>query len=84
MAMEPFADEVSALQVGDLKIENRLDRVSLYGSLDLTRDKAGLRLARELHTILGAVVAALQREGNALPEAVQAAQGEDTVKNPFG
>jgi hypothetical protein len=84
MAMEPFADEAAALQVGDLKIENRLDRVSLYGSLDLTRDKAGLRLARELHTILGAVVVALQREGNALPEAVQTAQGEDTVKNPFG
>ncbi|WP_193560482.1 hypothetical protein [Dankookia rubra] len=84
MAMEPFADEASALQVGGLKIENRLDRVSLYGSLDLTRDKAGLRLARELHTILEAVVAALQREDTALPETVQTAQGEDTVKNPFG
>lgn len=83
MAIDPFADETSAFQVGDLNLENRLDRVSLYGSLDLTRDKAGLRLARELHTILGAVVAALQREGDALPEAVQAAQGEDTVKNPF-
>jgi hypothetical protein len=84
VAMQPFADEVTALQVGDLKIENRLDRVSLYGSLDLTRDKAGLRLARELHAVLGAVVAVLEREGDALPEAVQTAQGEDTVKNPFG
>jgi hypothetical protein len=84
MGLEPFADEAAALEVGDLKIENRLDRVSLYGSLDLTRDKAGLRRARELHAVLAAVMAALEREGDALPEAVQTAQGEDTVKNPFG
>ena len=84
MGLTPFADEAAALQIGDLKVENRLDRVSLYGSLDLTRDEAGLRLARELRAVLGAVVAALEREGDALPEAVQTAEGEDTVKNPFG
>ncbi len=84
MGLDPFADEATALQVGDLKIENRLDRVSLYGTLDLTRDKAGLRLARELQAVLRAVVAALEGESDALPEAVQTAQGEDTVKNPFG
>ncbi len=84
MGLDPFADEATALQVGDLKIENRLDRVSLYGTLDLTRDKAGLRLARELQAVLRAVVAALEGESGALPEAVQTAQGEDTVKNPFG
>ncbi len=83
MGLEPFADEATALQVGDLKIENRLDRVSLYGSLDLTKDQAGLRLARELHAVLGAVVAALEREGGALPVAVPAPQADDTVKNPF-
>ncbi len=76
--------EATALQVGDLKVENRLERVSLYGSLDLTRDKAGLRLARELHAVLGAVVAALERGGDALPDAVPAPQAGETVKNPFG
>ncbi len=84
MDLTPFADEAAALQIGGLKVENRLDRVSLYSSLDLTMDKAGLRRARELHAVLGAVVAALERKGDALPEAVQTAQGEDTVKNPFG
>ena len=58
--------------------------MSLYGSLDLTKDKAGLRLARELHALLGAVVAALERAGDGLPEAVQAPRVDDTVKNPFG
>ena len=84
MGLEPFADEATALRIDDLEVENRLDRVSLYGSVDLTRDKAGLRLARELHAVLGAVVAALEREGDALPETARTAEREDTVKNPFG
>ena len=84
MSLEPFADEATALQLGELTIENRLDRVSLYGSLDLTRDRAGLRRARELRALLEAVVAALEREGSALPEAVEVGHGTETVKNPFG
>lgn len=83
MGLKPFADEAAAQQIGDLTIENRLDRVSLYGSLDLTRDRAGLQHARELQAVLKAVVTALEREGGTLPEAVQTTPG-DTVKNPFG
>ena len=74
MGLEPFADGATALQVGDLEIENRLDRASLHGGLDLTRDKAGLRLARGLRAVLGAVLAALEREGDALPDAVYIAE----------
>jgi hypothetical protein len=84
MSLEPFADEATTLRLGDLTVENRLDRVSLYGSLDLTRDRAGLRRARELQSLLGKVVAALEREGEALPEAVPVGQGTDSVRNPFG
>src|SRR3954470_8272648 len=45
----------------------KLDRVALYGSVDLTKDRAGLRRARELRALLEAVVSALEREGKALP-----------------
>ncbi len=34
----PFANESDALAIGKLNIENRLDRVSLFGDVDLTRD----------------------------------------------
>jgi hypothetical protein len=44
MSFRPFADEAVALRIGGLTGENRLDRVSLWGNLDLTRDRAGLRL----------------------------------------
>lgn len=83
MTLTPFADEATALQIGGLMVENRLDRVSLYGSLDLTRDRAGLARARALLALVQSVVAALEREGEALPEAVKVGTGTDSVKNPF-
>ncbi len=84
MGFRPFADEAAALQIGGLTAENRLDRVSLWGSLELTRDRAGLRRARELRGLLEAVVAALEGEGEPLPERIAPPAPPSTVKNPFG
>lgn len=83
MSFKPYADEAAVLQVGDLSIENRLDRVSLVGSLDLTRDRIGLQHARRLRDLLASVVMELERQGSALPEAAKTTS-TDTVKNPFG
>ena len=83
MSFRPYADEAAALQIGDLTIENRLDRVSLFGSLDLTRDTAGLHHARMLRDLFAAIVAELERPGIELPEVTKIAS-TDTVKNPFG
>ncbi len=83
MSLKPFADEATALQIAGLTIENRLDRVALFGSIDLTKDRAGLRRARELRLLLEAIVSALEREGDSLPEAIEV-KATDTVKNPLG
>ncbi len=83
MSLKPFADEATALQIAGLTIENRLDRVALFGSIDLTKDRAGLRRARELRGLLEAIVSALEREGDSLPEAIEV-KATDTVKNPLG
>ena len=40
--LKPFADDSAASAIGGLTVENGRDRVALYGSLDLTRDRAGL------------------------------------------
>jgi hypothetical protein len=76
----PFANEADVLQVGNLAIENRLDRVTLDGDVDLTLDKAGLAKARLLHALLGDVVAKL--EAADLPDALPAPDVK-TVANPF-
>ena len=56
----PYANEADVIEIGNLAIENRLDRITLAGDVDLTRDKPGLARARLLHRLLGDVVAALR------------------------
>ena len=46
----------------DLNIENRLDRVSLYGSVDITRDQEGLAQALRLKEVVDSMVSALNAE----------------------
>jgi hypothetical protein len=79
-AIKPFENESDCLQMGDLTIENRLDRVSLFGSLDITRDREGLALARHLKRVLDLTLAEL--EGAELPARITREAG-DSVENPF-
>jgi hypothetical protein len=77
---DPFDNEAQVLIIGKLMIENRLDRVTLSGDVDLTLDRQGLAHARELHALLGEVVAAL--ETRQLPDALPP-PAVKTVDNPF-
>ena len=65
----PYANESDVIRIGNLEIENRIDRLSLTGDMVLTRDQAGLALARELQALLGQVVSALEAQ-DPLPENV--------------
>lgn len=76
----PFANEADVLHVGDLMLENRLDRITLSGDVDLTLDQAGLALARRLHALLGEIVGRM--EGAELPERLPPPNVEQ-VDNPF-
>ena len=79
---KPFANESDVLTLGSLAVENRVDRVTLHGDVEITRDKAGLALAKQLQAVIDATVKALQAD-NALPDAVQVVKPK-SVKNPFG
>lgn len=81
-SFEPFADDSRSQTIGGLTVENGTDNVSLYGSLDLTRDKAGLARARALKAILDEAVRVLEAERD-LPDRIAAAEPTVTVKNPF-
>lgn len=80
--LKPFADDSAALDIGDLKFENGRDRIACYGSLDVTRDQAGLALARQLQALITAMVRALEEDED-LPAAIPAPKKRGTVKNPF-
>lgn len=78
---KPFANESDVLEVGNLSVENRVDRITLQGDVELTRDRKGLALARKLKALLDATVQALEAD-KALPETVEAAKPR-FVENPF-
>lgn len=76
----PYANEADVLEVGNLSIENRLDRITISGDIDLTADRRGLQAARLLHDLLGQVVAAL--EARPLPDRLPP-PGVQEIDNPF-
>ena len=79
--LDPFADDAASTSIGKLTIENGTDQVTLYGSLDITRDQVGLLQARALKALLDQVVAVL--EATPLPPKIPAVAQAKTVKNPF-
>ena len=71
----PYGNESDLVRIGGLEIENRLDR------LVLSRDRAGLALARELHALLGRAIATLESDPG-LPERIEVLPAR-VVPNPF-
>ncbi len=80
--IHPFQNEAEAVTFGNLAIENRVDRVTIYGNLDITRDKKGLADGRQLRDILNQIVKALEAESD-LPDKIAPPKPTETIKNPF-
>ena len=80
--LKPFADDAASVSIGELTIENGTDRIALYGSVDLTRDKQGLAHARALAALLDEAIRLLEAD-TSLPDAVPPPVAPKTVKNPF-
>ncbi|MBF7688780.1 hypothetical protein [Acinetobacter rathckeae] len=77
---KPFeTDESSAIY--DLTLENGLDRVNIYGNLQVSKDQDGLKTAKALQAFANDLVKALE-EAKDLPEKVQL-QDKQEVENPF-
>ncbi len=82
MTMKPFADDSASTTIGELSAENGTSAVMLSGSLEITRDKAGLKRAQALKTLAEAICQEL--ELGELPDHVEAAAVKTgDVANPF-
>lgn len=78
---KPYENESEVIRIGNLEVENRVDRVVLMGDLVLTKDKAGLELAKELQIFAARVVKSLEKQKK-LPDTVQV-KPPVVVENPF-
>ena len=79
--ISPFQNESEVITIEELVIENRLDRISLHGSLDITRDQQGLEYAFMLKRQIDTIVEQLKRED--LPLKISMDNVAKVVKNPF-
>ena len=80
--LTPFADDATSITVDTLTIENGTQQVSLYGSLDITRDKVGLEHALALKAVIDQAVKVLTSDP-ALPQQLPPPEKPTTVRNPF-
>ena len=69
-SFESLADERDVRHIGDLKIEDQVDRITLTSKVVPARDQAHLALAQDLRAMIVEVVQALEADP-ALSEAVQ-------------
>ncbi|TKC88402.1 hypothetical protein FAZ69_14770 [Trinickia terrae] len=76
-------DDVLSIEGDALTISNGTARITISGTLDIAKDKRGLKAALALQQAIGSVVAALQAAE--LPEKVKDEPPEPTGKtdNPF-
>lgn len=77
----PYQNEEDSIAINDLTVENRLDRISVYGSLELTKDQAGLQRARQLKELIDAAVAVLEAD-KSLPNKI-GVKPTQKIDNPF-
>ena len=77
----PFANESDSLEIGGLSSENRVDQVSIYGSIDNNRDNKGVEVAQKISAVVDTVVKKLSSEK--LPDSIRLPKETETVKNTF-
>lgn len=76
----PFENESESCQIGDTTVENRLDRISIYGQLEITKDQQGLKDAIAMADLFINIVTELQK--SSLPEVISIEQPVK-VGDPF-
>ena len=76
-----FENGTESHAIHDLTIENDVDRVNIYGNLQITKDQAGLKAALALQAVMNQLVQQLQSESD-LPEHIQNNES-DEIENAF-
>lgn len=69
LAKRVFENESDSAAVGDMTVENRLDRVEFYGALTITLDREGEALLAKLESLVAGMRRAFDAQSE-LPEKI--------------
>lgn len=78
--IDAFENESEVVIIEDLTFENRTDRVSISGGIDITRDKIGLEKIRAIKKQIDKIANKLENEN--LPDEIEVLAAK-IVQNPF-
>ncbi len=78
--LNAFENESEVVVIEDLTFENRTDRVSISGGIDITRDKIGLEKIRTIKKEIDKIANKLENED--LPDEIEILVVK-IVRNPF-
>ena len=81
LCITPFENEEEVITIQELTLENRLDRISIHGSVDITKDQQGLEHAFDLKRQIDTIVEYLKKQ--ALPDKISVENVAKEVENPF-
>lgn len=79
--IEPFANEYEIITIQTFSIENRFDQISIYGVIDITKDKNGLEKILAIKHQIDTIVDYLKKQ--ALPEKISIENVAKVVENLF-
>jgi len=79
--ISPFQNSSESAEIDGLTVDNGDQRIAVYGSIGVTRDKAGLARARELRDLFNEIVRTLESDEQ-LPAKITPSELR-TVENPF-
>ena len=65
-----YENDTDGFTTGNLSIKNGTDRITIEGSLEITKDKEGLEAALKLKRAVDAAIDALKRNRN-LPDSIE-------------
>lgn len=77
---EPFGNGGQAVLINDFNIENGEDLISVFGELEITKDKDGLKKAEQLSALFQKIASTLQKTQD-LPNRIKRA--DDLEKEPI-
>lgn len=80
----PFANDVDALSIGELSIENGTQRIAIFGQLEVRHDQHSLAQAKALAECLQQIIHHLEQQAD-LPAQLptEVPLPNTTVDNPF-